>query len=72
MMDIGIDFGSTYSLITTFDQERQSLIELKPAKDVAVTPSSKAKAVNVILSCLALIPRRLRIEQVIGIFPASK
>ncbi len=39
-MDIGIDFGSTYSLITTFDQERQSLIELKPAKDVAVTPSS--------------------------------
>ena len=39
-MDIGIDFGSTYSLITTFDKESQSLIELKPAKDVAVTPSS--------------------------------
>ena len=39
-MDIGIDFGSTYSLITTFDKKSQTLIELKPAKDVAVTPSS--------------------------------
>ena len=36
-MDIGIDFGSTYSLITTFDGD--NLKELKPDGDTAVTPS---------------------------------
>lgn len=38
-MDIGIDFGSTYSLITTFDDAEQKLRELKPQGDTAVTPS---------------------------------
>lgn len=38
-MNIGIDFGSTYSLITTFDNKEKKLRELKPQGDMAVTPS---------------------------------
>ena len=38
-MNIGIDFGSTYSLITTFDEREQKLKELTPDGRTAITPS---------------------------------
>jgi len=38
-MNIGIDFGSTYSLITTFDEKEQKLKELTPDGKTAITPS---------------------------------